>query len=79
MAKASKSRGIGLNVATAPAYRPSAEDKAREMRYRAEDDLRTLQRAEEVRKDRGRLGMAQRVAKEQVKALSTIAGRKGGR
>ena len=50
-----------------------------ERRFRAEDDLRTLQRAQEIQGDRARLGDAQRVAKDQMRALDRVAGANKGR
>lgn len=76
MAKKSKGIGLANECAVPMPYRPSAEQKAQEKRYRAEDDLRTLRRAEEVRSDPGRVRMAQRVAREEVKVLSRVAGKK---
>ncbi len=79
MAKKSSGKGLGLDAPAtcAPVYRQSAADKERERRYRAEDDLRTLQRAEEVRADRSRVTEAKKVAAEQVRALSRITKGKG--
>lgn len=53
-------------------YKPTAADKAREKKYQAQDDLRTLQRAAEVKADPARVKMAQAEAASQVKALSTV-------
>lgn len=70
----------GLRGDPAPAYisppRQTREDKARSDRYRAEDDIRTLQRAQEVQQDPGRMRMAQRIAREQAAALAKITKRK---
>lgn len=49
------------------------EDKAAMKRYQAEDDLRTLQRAEEIGRDKSRLSSASSLAKEQMSALQKIA------
>lgn len=53
-------------------YQPSAEDKARERKYRAEDDIRTMQRAEEIRRDKERMKAVKDVAKEQMNGLKKI-------
>lgn len=53
-----------------------AKISADEKRWRAEDDLRTLQRAEEIKADRSRLSGAQKHAKAQVAALTKVAGAK---
>lgn len=54
-------------------YKPSKADVDRDARYRAEDDLRMLQRAEEIRGDKGRMSMAKSVAKEQMEAAAKFA------
>lgn len=48
----------------------SEESKKRENDYRAEDDLRTLTRAEEIRGDKERMHHAGRKHREQVKAIA---------
>lgn len=60
----------------ARASMPSMDKK-----WRAQADLRTLRVAEEIRSDKSRVQAAQRVAKQEVRALTKIAGRptKGGR
>lgn len=50
-------------------YKPSKEDMERERRYRAESDIRTLRDADEIRKDRDRMGACKQHIQEQVKAL----------
>lgn len=45
-------------------------------KFRRQDDLRTLQSAEEIQSDSSRMKGAKREAKEQQKALNKIAGRK---
>lgn len=52
--------------------KPSKEDIEREKKWRAEDDIRTLQRAEEIKRDKERMTMAKRVAKDQVQDLKKI-------
>lgn len=49
--------------------RISAEEK----KWRAQDDLRTMQRAQEVASDPNRLKAAQKEAQDQVKALQKVA------
>lgn len=57
-----------------PAIIPmSAEDKKRAEQWQAEDDLRTLVRANEIRKDPRRLARARAMAQEQIKAAQTAA------
>ncbi len=45
-------------------------DNARERRYKAEDGLRTLQKAEECRKDKSLMKDIKALAREQMKAVS---------
>lgn len=45
--------------------------KAQDAKWAAEDDLRTLVRAGEIRRDKKRLAAATKCAKEQAKALET--------
>lgn len=52
---------------------PTASDKARERRYQVQDALGTMQRAEEIRKDKALMTDIKKLAKEQVKALSSVA------
>lgn len=46
---------------------------AQERQWRAEDDLRTLQRAAEIQGDSSRVRAAQQIAKKQMAALSKVA------
>lgn len=49
-----------------------AKYKERERKYRAEDDIRTMKQAEEIRKDKERMKAMKQVAREQVKDLKKI-------
>ena len=57
---------------TAVASPPAFDDR----KFEREDDLRTLQRAEESRVDKRRMSGAQREAKTQMKALKKVQARK---
>ena len=46
--------------------------KAQEQRWQAEDDARTLMRAEEIKASRPRLAKAKSVAREQAQAAARI-------
>jgi hypothetical protein len=46
---------------------------ADEKKWRAEDDMRTLKRAEEIRKDLKRMSAAQECAKKEIETAKTIA------
>lgn len=62
-----------------PAVTISREQAKREREWRAEDDLRTLQRAAEIQGDTSRVRAAQQIAKRQMAALSKVAGRGASR
>jgi len=55
---------------------PSAVGVYDDSKWRAEDDMRTLARAEEVRNDPKRLAAAKKMAREKLAELQTIAGTK---
>lgn len=50
---------------------PSSKEQDK---YRAEDDSRTLMRADEIRNDKGRLGNARAHVRGQMKAMGRVAG-----
>jgi hypothetical protein len=50
----------------------SKDSKKREEEYRAEDDLRTLSRAEEIRSDPKRVAACRRVNRKQARATSRM-------
>lgn len=70
MAKKSKARmpveALGSGV-------PTASDKARERRYQVESALSTMQRAEEIKRDKGLMKDIKCLAKEQMSALGKVA------
>lgn len=51
---------------------PDANYEARERKYKAEDALRSLQRAEEVKADKGLMKDVKALATQQMKALGKI-------
>lgn len=51
-------------------YKPSKADVDRERRYRAEDGLRAIQRAQEVKADKVLLKDIKALVKEQAKAVN---------
>lgn len=61
-----KSNLAGMDYATGPS-------KEEQDRWQAEDDLRTLIRAEEIKKDKKRLANARKAAKEQLAAATATA------
>ena len=50
-------------------YKRTKEDEARERRYRAEDGLRAIQRAEEIKSDKSLMSDIKALANEQVSNL----------
>lgn len=55
------------------AYKPSKEDQARQRRYAAEDGLRAIQRAEEIKKDKQCMADIRSLAKEQMNNLKKFS------
>jgi len=45
---------------------------AMDKKYQAEDDLRTLRRAEEIKADKKRVSEAKKIAKQEIKALKKL-------
>lgn len=54
----------------------SKEDEAERRRWRAEDALRDIERAEEHRRDKSLMKEVKKVAKEKVKNLKSVCGDK---
>ena len=73
-----KSKGIGLaNEMPMPSpVKMNREMMEREMRYRAESDLRTIQQADEIKRDSERMKMVKHHAKEQMKVVERMTGKK---
>ena len=68
-----KKNGKSLPVASnMPPVETSGKHEAEERRYRAEDGLRVLQRAEECRKDKKLMADIKKLAKSQMKVLGKI-------
>lgn len=55
---------------------PKSIGMAEDTKWRAQDDLRSLQRAEEIRRDKARMRAAQAEAKSQMKQLSTVCSKR---
>lgn len=58
-----------LPTAEASEPRETKSDEARERRYRAEDGLRSLNRAAEIKRDKSLMKDIKCLAKDQLKAL----------
>ncbi len=52
---------------------PTPAEKAEREKFEAEDDVRTLVRAGEIRKDKGRMKRATSMAKAQLNTLKEVA------
>ena len=55
--------------------RPSASINADERRWKTEDAMRTLMRAEELKKDKRLMSDVQKMAKEQAAKMSGLCGK----
>lgn len=62
---------VPVKIVSEP-VKSNSEYDAREKRWRAEDDLRALQRAEEIRGDKSRMSEVKKCATEQMNALKKI-------
>jgi hypothetical protein len=71
MAKKSSKLPVAMPMPT-DNYKPNKADVERERRYRAEDALRAIQRADEVRKDKGLMKDVKTYVKEQAKLASKL-------
>lgn len=63
-------------MATKKAPSPAAIGVHDDAKWRAEDDMRTLARAVEIRRDPARLAAAKKMAREKLAELQTVAGTK---
>lgn len=72
MAKKSTPRTTSVAVEAAMPMKMSAEDKRRQMKYMAEDAVRTLTRADEIRKDASLMKAVKSHSKEQIKTLQKV-------
>lgn len=72
MAKKSTPRTASVTMEAAMPAKMSAEDKKRQMKYMAEDAIRTLTRAEEIKKDKALMGHVKRHASEQIKSMQKV-------
>ena len=77
MAKKSNGKGIGLDVAMPmPSPRMNKTAMNEEMRYRAEDDMRTMHRAHEIMQDSKRMANVEKVMQSSmgvVKKMKSMA------
>lgn len=71
MAKKSTSTPSPGNSVAQP-YKPSAAEKKMQQRYQAEDAIRTLTRAEEIKKDAALMKSVKAHAAEQVKTMQKV-------
>jgi len=57
----------------------SAEMSKAERDYRAEDDVRTLERAREIQTDKGRMTACRRLAKKRIATYRSFTGGRRGK
>lgn len=63
---------VGASMPSPAAYKQTAEDKARDRRYQAEDALRTITRSAEIQRDRRLMSDVRKLATEQVRVLRPL-------
>lgn len=66
-------KSISTAVDCPQPYKRSKDDEARERRYAAEDGLRAIQRAEEIRANKSLMGDVKALAAEQMANLKKFA------
>lgn len=71
-AVASKKKPVPVTIVHDPAPMNQTPKKNEYDKWRAEDDLRALQRAAEIQKDKTRMSHVKKCANEQMKALKNI-------
>lgn len=59
-------------VDKAAAYKPSKQELDRERRYKAEDALRDIERAETHKRDKGLMGDVKQLASEKIECLKKV-------
>lgn len=72
MAKKNSKLPVSMPTDCPVSYKPNKADVDRERRYAAEDALRSIQRADEVRRDKDLMKDVKALVKEQVKAVGKI-------
>ena len=55
-----------------PLWATPTQSDAIDKKYRAEDDLRTLERAKEIERDKERVRMVKALAKEKINSMQKI-------
>lgn len=73
MGKRGKLPKAKMSVDTAPCSKPSKESMEQERRWKAEDALRTLNRAGEIQSDKGLMSDVKSLATEQMNSLAKFA------
>lgn len=63
-----RKKNIQTDISAPIAYKQTKEDVERQRKYEAEDAMRTLTRAEEIRNNRDLMGRVKKIAEEQVRA-----------
>lgn len=75
MAKSTKNKLSGMIDMPAP-MRQTKQEVAERRKWEAQDALRTITRAEEIKRDRGLMAEVKKCAREQVKSLECVTKRK---
>lgn len=73
MAKKTSSKGIGLDIAMPiPSPRMNKSAMNEQMRYRAEDDIRTMHRAHEIMQDAKRMANVEKVMQSSMGVMKKM-------
>lgn len=76
MAKAKNKLSGMINEAPMPPRESTKQEAAERKRWQAEDALRTITSAEEIKKDRGLMAHVRKCANEQMKNLQCVIKKK---
>jgi len=71
VAKKIKNKNTVVNTKK-PTIKKMTTPMSDEYRYQAEDDMRTLMRAEEIKADKSRMSKAQKMAKQKVNQMKKV-------
>lgn len=75
-APAKKQKPIPVKIVYDDAPKSTAINRVDDMKWRARDDIRVLQQAAEIQRDKARMRAAKSEAQAQVKQLSSVCGGK---
>lgn len=69
-----KTAKLSSMIATDAPYSPTPAEKAEQRKYEIEDALRTVQRAEEIKKDKSMMKDVKAMAREKMSELKKVSG-----